>query len=280
MADTPLRIGGMTLVVHDLEGVRRFYEDVVGLRQLSGDAGSARLGAGGIPLLDLRRDRDARLRSPREAGLFHAAFLLPTRAALGRWVVHAAATRAPIQGASDHVVSEALYLADPEGNGVEIYADRPRSAWAWSGDTVVMRTDPLDIDDLVGAADGAWGGAPDGTTLGHMHLQVGAIPPAEAFYAGVLGFPLTARYPGGSFYGSAGYHHHVATNIWNSRGAGVRQVPSTGLADFEIRASGREILDAVEARALSAGHLATRQPSGLSLRDPWGTAIRLVGPEP
>ena len=124
-----------------------------------------------------------------------------------------------------------------------------------------------------------WTGAPAGTTVGHVHLQVGSIAPAEAFYGCALGFDLTARYPGASFYSSGGYHHHVAANIWNSRNAGSRTEPSTGLAEFEIVVPDADALGAVETRVLQAGVAATRRPSGLSLRDPWGTAISFIDAE-
>lgn len=274
MADiTPLSIGRVTLTVHDLDRVSAFYQQVMGLHLLRGDAATAELGVGGMVLLELRRDTAARRHSPREAGLFHTAFLLPSRADLGRWTEHAARTRAPVVGASDHRVSEAIYLTDPEGNGVEIYADRPSSSWKWSNGTVEMATEALDIEDLIGSAGGGrWNGFPEGSTVGHVHLQVGAIAPAEAFYVNILGFGLTSRYPGGSFYAVDGYHHHLATNIWNSRGAPVRGEPTTGLASFELRAPTSFIAAVWSRLPKDAG--ATGAP--LMLRDPWGTAITLT----
>jgi catechol 2,3-dioxygenase len=265
-------LGRVVLTVRNLDAVQAFYERSVGLHVLRRDGESAELGAGRDVLLELRRDPAARFRSPREAGLFHTAFLLPGRADLGRWVKHAAATRAPVVGASDHAVSEAIYLSDPEGNGVEIYVDRPASTWRRNGHEVEMTTEQLDIDDLVAQAGArAWAGFPEGSTVGHVHLQVGAIPTAEAFYAGILGFDLTCRYPGGSFFASDGYHHHLATNVWNSRGAGPRELPTTGLAEFEIRADAARI-EAIRQRAAQAGDGGER----LVLRDPWGTAVALT----
>lgn len=265
-------LGRVVLTVRNLDAVQSFYEKAVGLHVLRRDGESAELGAGRDVLLELRRDASARFRSPRDAGLFHTAFLLPSRADLGRWVKHAAATRAPVVGASDHAVSEAIYLSDPEGNGVEIYVDRPAATWRRNGHEVEMTTEQLDIDDLVAqAGTRAWAGFPEGSTVGHVHLQVGAIPTAEAFYAGVLGFDLTCRYPGGSFFASDGYHHHLATNVWNSRGAGPRELPSTGLAEFEIRADAARI-EAIRQRAAQAADGGER----LVLRDPWGTAVALT----
>ncbi len=267
----PLSMGKVVLTVNDLDRVAAFYEQAVGLHRLKGDAASAEFGAGDAVLLELRRDAAARRRSPREAGLFHTAFLLPTRADLGRWTKHAAETRAPVVGASDHAVSEAIYLSDPEGNGVEIYADRPASTWARKGGSIQMSTEPLDIEDLVASGGtAAWQGFPPGSAVGHVHLQVGAIAPAESFYAGVLGLDITCRYPGGSFYAADGYHHHVATNIWNSRGAPVRSDVSTGLAEFEIYTDPAR-LAAVRSRVFGA-----ESGARLSLRDPWGTAVTLL----
>jgi catechol 2,3-dioxygenase len=254
--NAPLTIGKVTLTVHDLDAVTAFYRDAMGLAVLRTDAQGAALGVGETTLLELRRDPAARLRSAREAGLFHTAFLLPSRADLGRWTRHAAETKAPIVGAADHLVSEAIYLTDPEGNGVEIYADRPTSDWTWTNTLVAMASDPLDIESLVASGgQAAWNGFPPGSVVGHVHLQVGAIAPAEAFYVGVLGLDVTCHYPGATFYSSGGYHHHIATNIWNSRGASVRAYPSTGLADIEIRA--------------------TAAPPQ-SLQDPWGTSITVI----
>ncbi|MFN7101641.1 MAG: VOC family protein [Pseudorhizobium sp.] len=265
-------IGKVTLTVNDFDRVSGFYQDAVGLHLLRGDASTAELGVDGDTLLELRRDTAARRRSPREAGLFHTAFLLPSRADLGRWIKHAMNSEAPVVGASDHGVSEALYLSDPEGNGVEIYADRPVLSWQWKDGLVNMPSDPLDIDALVDASGGEeWNGFPGGATVGHVHLQVGAIPTAEAFYRDVLGFAVTSRYPGGTFYAADGYHHHLATNIWNSRGAGPRTYPSTGLANVEI-VSSRDFVEALGARTAQT----QQENDGLTLIDPWGTKITVA----
>ena len=265
-------MGRVALTVNDLDRVAAYYEQVVGLRRLRSDGETVALGADNEVLLELRRDPSARRRSPREAGLFHTAFLLPHRSDLGQWLRHATASRIPLLGASDHAVSEAIYLADPEGNGIEIYRDRPASEWRWTGRRVEMTTEPLDIADLMASGgDQSWTGFPPGSRVGHVHLQVGAITPAEDFYAGVLGLDLTCHYPGGSFFAAHGYHHHIATNIWNSRGAAPRSYPSTGLADVEIH------VEAADIAAIAARAEHTRDRSGsIVLRDPWGTAISLV----
>lgn len=264
-ASAPLEIGRVALTVNDLPTVRSFYESALGLEHLGGDGGVAHLGAGGRAFLELREDRHARRSSPREAGLFHTAFLLPDRKALARWLLHAAEAKVPLHGASDHLVSEAIYLADPEGNGIEVYADKPREVWPVEGGEIRMATERLDLNGLARDADGPWAGAPEGTVVGHVHLQVGAVPEAEAFYNGTLGFPITTHYPGAAFYGAGGYHHHLATNIWNSRGAGRRSHPSTGLSDLRIVA---------DEAPLAA--ILTRTAGAAELADPWGTPITVA----
>lgn len=273
-------IGKVSLTVNDLDRVSGFYREAVGLHLLRNDASTAELGVDGKTLLELRRDTTARRRSPREAGLFHTAFLLPSRGDLGRWIKHAMKTRPPVVGASDHGVSEALYLSDPEGNGVEIYSDRPVLSWQWKDGLVHMPSDELDIDAVVATSGGEdWKGFPEGSMVGHVHLQVGAIPAAETFYSNVLGFAVTSRYPGGTFYGANGYHHHLATNIWNSRGAGARSYPSTGLANIEIVAS-EDFRASVSTKSTEAKITTAEQSRGLTLNDPWGTEISIFAPAP
>ena len=153
-ASAPLEIGRVALTVNDLATVQAFYEEAIGLERLSGSGEVVQLGAGDRVLLELREDHSARRSSRREAGLFHTAFLLPSRAALGRWLRHTVETRIPLQGASDHLVSEAVYLADPEGNGIEVYHDRPREEWPRENGAIRMATDPMDTDGVAKAADG------------------------------------------------------------------------------------------------------------------------------
>jgi catechol 2,3-dioxygenase len=262
-AAAPLEISRVVLTVHDLPGVADFYRRTLGLTDLAQGPDRISLGAGDRALLDLISDPAARRATPREAGLFHTAFLMPSRPALARWLIHAANGGVQLQGASDHLVSEAIYLADPEGNGIEVYVDRPRDRWHGPDGAIKMATERLDLNDLARAADAPWSGAPEGLVVGHVHLQVGAIPEAEAFYSGQLGLPVMARYPGAAFYGSGGYHHHIATNVWNSRGAGVRERPSTGLTSLVLAADPAE-LAAIRSRGGSD-----------QMRDPWGTEIRV-----
>jgi catechol 2,3-dioxygenase len=266
-------VGKVTLTVHDINKVSEFYQQAVGLHLLRADKSAIELGVGTQTLLELRSDPSARRRSPREAGLFHTAFLLPTRADLGRWTKNAVETRPPIVGASDHGVSEALYLSDPEGNGVEIYSDRPVLSWKWKDGLVHMPSDQLDITALLGTAgEEPWRGFPEGSKVGHVHLQVGAIPQAETFYADTLGLTVTSRYPGGTFYAADGYHHHLATNIWNSRGASERSYPSTGLSDVQMFASA-EFIASLQTRARTGR---ASSDESVIISDPWGTQFSIA----
>jgi catechol 2,3-dioxygenase len=235
--DAPLHIGAVSLVVRDLDRVLAWYRDAIGLEVQSATAGEAVLGAGPHALLRLIHDPAARLAGPKASGLFHTAFLVPSRRDLARWLTHAAAMKVPLEGASDHIVSEALYLTDPEGNGIEIYADRPRSAWQFANGQILMDTLALDIDSLMSTLrpdETSWTGIATGTRIGHVHLKVGDTGAAEQFYDGLLGFATAYRRPGASWMGSGGYHHHVAANSWMSRGAPPRQPGTTGLTGLEI----------------------------------------------
>jgi catechol 2,3-dioxygenase len=264
--NAPLRIGKVTLIVRDLNRVSHFYQSVIGLEVMDKTASSATLGAGGKALVELQQENGARQHSPQEAGLFHTAFLLPTRADLANWVKHIVALKTPLQGASDHLVSEAFYLADPEGNGIEVYVDKPAASWTWKDGHVAMATIRLDVDDLLTSAKGAWQGVPDDAFIGHVHLQAGDLAQAKVFYEGVLGYDLTTTYPGANFYSTGGYHHHLATNIWNSKGAGPRADLATGLKSFEIVVKDRSLHERLARQNIKAD----------DLRDPWNTRIEIA----
>lgn len=273
----PMRIGAVRLKVRDLDTVSAFYRSVLGLRPIETGDRRVLLGTGSTPLLDLSGDAALAPRDRGQAGLFHTAFLMPTRADLARWMAHAAEARVPIEGASDQIVSEALYLADPEGNGIEVYADHPADRWRDATGEVRMGTDPLDVPDLLKSAEGTeWSGFPEGGSLGHVHLQVGDTEVADRFYRDVLGFDIAARYPGASFYGSGCYHHQLAGNVWNSRRAGPRSEGMAGLAAVEIIVRDPATLDAIAGRAEAAGLPVDRGADALALHDPWGTQISLT----
>ena len=276
MTAAPMRIGTVRLKVRDLRAVSAFYQSVLGLTPVATGEDRITLGTGGTPLLELVGDPKLAPLDPGQAGLFHTAFLMPTRADLARWVAHVAEARVPLQGASDHIVSEALYLADPEGNGIEVYSDRPVSDWHGESGEIRMSTDPLDLQDLLQSAEGTeWSGFPEAGSVGHVHLQVGDTAEADRFYRDVLGLDIAARYPGASFYGSGGYHHQLAGNVWNSRRASTRPEGMAGLEAVEILVRDAMNITAIAARTDSAGIASTRNADGLTLRDPWGTAITL-----
>ncbi len=273
----PAYVGQAHLVVRDLPRVSDFYQKMIGLSVLERSPSGEILGAHDQPLLTLETS-DTAERAPRNAaGLFHTAFLLPSRKDLAHWLANAAHNNVQLQGASDHLVSEAIYLADPEGNGIEVYRNRAPMEWNYQQDgTVEMATLGLNLQELYNSAPKtAWEGAPEGTAIGHIHLQVGNIPQADEFYQDVLGLKIMARYPGASFFGSGAYHHHVAANIWNSRGAQARKANMTGLSGYSLKFNEKESLDNAIA-ALDRLEIATeRQSDDIAIRDPWGIGLKL-----
>jgi catechol 2,3-dioxygenase len=274
----PAYVGQSHLVVTDLPLVSGFYRSMLGLKPIEKSASGEVLGVGDRPLLTLTTDGNAR-RAPRNAaGLFHTAFLMPNRKELARWLRHAAHNNVGLDGASDHLVSEAIYLSDPEGNGIEVYADRPHDRWKLHQDgTVEMATLRLDLQALYESApQDRWDGMAEGSAIGHIHLQVGDILGADAFYRDVLGLKLMARYPGASFFATGSYHHHIAANIWNSRGAGVREEHMTGLAGYRLQFNDRTALEAAAANLDALEIKSERRDGGISLRDPWGIGLTLA----
>lgn len=248
-------IGSVHLTVGDPASMMAFYRDTLGFAE-AGQTGSTHLlsSTGRPPFhVMLTGAPTATPRPPRSAGLYHAAFLLPTRADLGRLLRHVLESEWPLDGASDHGVSEALYLRDPEGNGIEIYSDRPPDTWPVRSGAVVMPTKGLDVEDVLAAGVGRWEGMPSGARVGHVHLKVRDLQQSEAFYRGVLGFDVTVRtYPGALFLSAGGYHHHLGLNIWGSPSAPAA-AGSRGLRSFSIRLPDRAALDAAVARVRAAG---------------------------
>jgi catechol 2,3-dioxygenase len=275
---TPLHIGAVALKVRDLDRLAAFYRDAVGLVVLDQSKDSALLGAGGVPFVHLEHSPEAKPDDTREAGLYHTAFLMPTRADLARWILHVARNRVQLTGASDHAVSEAFYLDDPEGNGIEVYYDRPAESWQWTGNDLRITTDPLDIDDILREVPptSAFAGAPDGMRIGHVHLRVGDIGSAETFYRDALGLDVTRRRHGASFLSSGRYHHHIAGNVWHSAGASARDESRAGLAWLALEAADAAAFDQAKARLAQAGHELVPVANGVETTDPWGTRIRIT----
>lgn len=273
-------IGAVALTVADLAGTASFYESVLGFAAVYEDDGRVMLSAAGGPtLVELHGDSSAPARDPRSPGLFHMAVLMPDRAHLAMALARLAAAGWSLSGASDHLVSEALYLSDPEGNGIEIYRDRPRDEWPVRDGSVAMATLPLDLENLLtelGGSRHVERQAPDGTTMGHVHLQVSDLSQAEDFYAGVLGFDLMVRgYPGALFVSAAGYHHHVGLNTWNSAGSGPAPADATGLRSFEVVLPGPQEVEQVLSRVKSAGSEIQPDSRGYLIRDPFGNRVLL-----
>jgi catechol 2,3-dioxygenase len=275
---TPLRIGAVSLVVQDLERMTAYYRDVLGLAVIERGEGQAKLEAGGAVLLVLEHKPSAPFEARGSAGLFHTAFLMPTRRDLARWLVHVASNRVRLTGFSDHSVSEAIYLDDPEGNGIEVYADRPPEQWRWEAGSVIMSTEQLDIDNLVSLTNirvNDYAGAPEGLRIGHVHLRVGDLTPAGSFYA-AIGMAPTRQRSGAAFMSSGRYHHHLGLNVWQSRGAGQRDASATGLGWFSLEAENADMLAAQERRLREAGLTVTAMAGGVETADPWGTRVRLA----
>ena len=272
----PLHIGAVTLKAHDMPALARFYEAVIGLDVIAASAEKITLGSGGVGYLHLLAAPHAALAPRIAAGLFHTAFLLPSRAALGAWFKGARQRGAPITGASDHDVSEAFYLDDPEGNGIEVYADRPREQWRHEGDEIYMTTSRMDVRAVVAAGDGLAGEGcfPAESRIGHVHLKVGEIAAAERFYNSLMGLDIMAKRPGGTFFSAGGYHHHIATNTWQSAGALPRDETSLGLVTVDIDVSDASIMDGIEAR-LTVEPIKGAARS-FAVLDPWSTELRFT----
>jgi catechol 2,3-dioxygenase len=268
-------------VVADLEGVRAFYERSIGLSTLDREGGTVRLGVDGEALIELVGRPDAPPRSRRSTGLFHLAILVPSRAELASAIRRVTGSGWRFSGASDHLVSEALYTADPEGNGIEIYRDRPREQWPYHDGTPQMATEPLDVEGVLAElpASGSNTGLAPGTRIGHVHLQVADLAAAESFYHGVLGFDVTVRgYPGALFVSAGGYHHHVGLNTWASEGAPAPPPGSRGLAWFEVDLPSGAELARIAERLAAAGVETRDHERGLLAADPSGNGLLLSAP--
>ncbi len=284
--DPATAIGAIALTVADLERSVAYYTGPIGLALLHRAAGEAVLGVGAQPLL-LLREQPGAAPWPRGGrsytGLYHFAILVPTRRDLGRWLHHWIELGLPLPGQGDHLVSEALYLEDPDGHGVEIYRDRPRAEWQWDGGQVRMGTGPVDIRALLTDAIESgepWAGMDEETILGHVHLQVGDIPQAARFYHDILGFDIVASMASSALFVSAGgYHHHLGMNVWHSQGATPAPDSSVNLRFFTVALPTEEARAAVVARLEAAGVERREVGNVVVLHDPWQNAIILhVGP--
>ncbi|MFB5758770.1 VOC family protein [Paenibacillus medicaginis] len=272
-------IGLVSLKIKNLERSITFYTEVIGLKVLKQEGRLAEMTADGVtPLLILREIEDALVLPERSgAGLYHFAILVPDRASLGLAVRNLIRHNVPV-GQGDHIVSEALYLSDPDNNGIEIYADRPRETWERdSRGHYVMGTDPVDVEGLLAASEHLqWTGLPAGTVIGHVHFHVSDLKDAEQFYVNLLGFDITAFYGSMALFISAGgYHHHIGLNTW--AGVGVPPVPenAAGIDYFTLRLPDQKELDAVVTRLTESGYSITQRDGALFIKDPFNIGMKL-----
>ena len=272
------RLGAVELQVSHIARSLEYYEQLLGLAVLARDDRTASLGGVGAtePIVILREVLGTRPAAPgSRLGLYHFAILLPDRPAMGRFIAHLADIGARA-GSSDHLVSEALYLQDPDGLGIEVYVDRPRDSWRRADRELMMATDPLDLADLVRAANGVpWAGMPIDTVMGHVHLHVGDLDAADAFYAEGLGFDrMVWRYSGALFLGAGGYHHHLGANTW-ARGAVAPRAQDAKLLTWTLVLPSLDDVAELRTNLALRGVAIADEPNGLLLADPWGTPVRV-----
>lgn len=272
------RLGRVRLQVADLDRSLSYYQNILGFSVIERTSGQARLGAHGSDtvLVELLERPGARP-VPRggRLGLYHFAVLLPSRADLARFALHLADVGARA-GASDHAVSEAFYLYDPDGLGIEVYADRPRSSWPVHDGRLGMTTVEIDLQSLLRETGGvSWNGMPAGTTIGHMHLHVGDLRDAERFYHDSLGFDKIIRMPGALFMSAGGYHHHLGTNTW-AASADRPTDDEARLLEWTILLPRAEDVEAVARSIRESGYEAGPADDGWRLTDPWGTSARIA----
>lgn len=277
--DPNLTLGDVALTVRDLDLTTRFYTQVLGLTLLIRDEARAVLGTpDGHPLVTLSHDPAAISPPANATGLYHLAIAFPTRPDLARWLKHAAALDLRL-GQSDHRTHEAFYLSDPEGNGIEIYHDWPREQWPFKdGRMTSFEGAMIDIQGLLGTLtpnDAGWTGSPLGTRMGHVHLKMADPAATRTFYEGVLGFNITADAMDAVFAGAGGYHHHIGSNAWHSRGGPSASEGALGLRHYTVELSNEAELDAVASRLTNAGIEVRAHAAGLAVRDPAGNRLLL-----
>lgn len=269
-------VGEVSINVLDLNKAILFYQEIIGLQVLKKTERQAVLTTDGkTPLLTLEQPADVIPKEGRTTGLYHFALLLPTRADLSIFLRHLLQTKYPF-GAADHEVSEALYITDPDGNGIEVYSDRPSADWRWADGEVAMGTDPLDGNDLLEESDGEWSKLPAGTLMGHIHLHVADLRKTEEFYMQGLGFSVVNRYGGALFTSTGGYHHHIGLNTWNGVGAPAPKENSVGLNWYTLVYADEEARSKVTEQLEGIGAVVTEKEGFFAVTDPSGNEIHLV----
>ncbi|PYZ95537.1 glyoxalase [Alteribacter lacisalsi] len=271
---------GLRLKTGDLNRAVSFYTTVLGFQAEEEREGVVQLlvPGGGQPFLTIEEGQGVTPRRPYETGLFHFAILLPERADLGRFIRYMTERGVPLHGASDHDVSEAVYFSDPDGNGIEVYTDRGADEWKWEGGSVYMTSEPLDIKGLMEAAENTtWSGLPQGTELGHIHMQAADLPASERFYKEGLGLDLVCRFGRDAlFLSSSGYHHHIGLNTWNSRGAKAPAASSAGIRWFDLAFPNEEKRTAAVERLDNLGFDIVKREGHYAVKDPSKNLIRLI----
>lgn len=271
-----LYVGEVNIKVKDLDYAVTFYQNIIGFQLLEKTDRKAVLTTDGkTPLLTLEQPADVIPKAGRMSGLYHFAILLPTRADLSVFLRHLLQTGYPL-GAADHYVSEALYMTDPDGNGIEVYRDRPSSEWKWSNGLVDMATEELDGDSILAESDTEWSGLPAETVMGHIHLHVADLKKAEEFYTKGLGFKIVSLYPQAAFVSSGGYHHHIAINTWQGVGAPTPPNNSVGLNWYTLVFPDEGARDNAMKQLRQLGAPIMESKDFYVTSDPSGNQIRLV----
>ncbi|WP_339149389.1 MULTISPECIES: VOC family protein [unclassified Sutcliffiella] len=272
-------VGEVMIKVENLQRSIEFYTNVIGFKVLEHTESKAVFSADGqTPLLTIEQPKGIKPKQPRTTGLYHFALLLPSRADLGSIIHHFIDNGVRLQGASDHLVSEALYLSDPDGNGIEIYRDRPAEEWNWNGSEVEMASIALDVEELLKEGkDTPWDGLPEATVMGHIHLHVSGLKDTEHFYTEGLGFEVVTRYGAQALFISTGrYHHHIGLNTWNGVGTSAPAGNTVGLEWFSLMFSSEEKKLAAVERLTSLGSEVERVDGEYFAKDPSGNKIKLV----
>jgi catechol 2,3-dioxygenase len=272
-------VSQVTIKVESLQRSLSFYQEVIGFKVLDESQNKAQLTADGeTTLLTIEQPENVTPKQPRTTGLYHFAILLPERADLGRILNHFAQLNIPL-GSSDHLVSEALYLNDPDGNGIEVYWDKPSSDWTWNGGQVEMAVDPIDAKAILAEGKGEpWSGLPPKTLMGHLHLHVAELNETADFYTKGLGFEVVSRFGNQAlFISTGGYHHHIGLNTWNGVGAPQPAENSVGLSSFDIHFPSEEERNTAISRLETLGKLVNHEQNGrISIEDPSGNKLYLT----